>query len=403
MSPERSIWPWFELGLPGPAPLRDIKRAYAARLKVIDRTDPAAFQALQQVFEAAKAQALPDAAFVDPADAGVARPSMAVIVNGGAAPPIRDRPAPEFAQPVDAISPVSVPETVPEPVPQPMPKPDHAVPPAPLAHTVPPDRPAPKSASARPSGGPTGDLDALYDSDPDRALTQFWQRFNAAIPEANSWKWDLAALDRLLSLRLRHVAPGINTRVEAHLFAALGTSLDWSRAVVSNRVAVLLESHFGWVSDGVRFRRLFGNRDAFPLVAHGLSQSLPRNGRAAADLARRPYRVMKGAILGLVLLISVWAMRRSPGAQADLPEALVSGAIIGAILFVIAYYVLMVLLAFVRVPIVAMGLDQPLLRLARRIAPGVVSDLERSGQTRSLWYWGLCAMAVALVMVLPYL
>lgn len=407
MSP-RPVWPWSALGLDGPAPLRDVKRAYAVRLKATDRSDPAAFQALQQVFDAARRMAMPDGV--------AARPSMVQILGGGVqntqvlpddAPQDIVRDLPTDVWPMQDTAPDVV--TAPKP-PQPMEThvPDTRA--ALVAEPVPvvPIEPVPPPAitareAARSSGAASDDLDALHDSDPDRALTQFWQRFNAAVPVADSWKWEIEALDALLSLRLRHSAPGVNARIERHLFMALGASLDWSRAWVSNRVAVLLETHFAWVSDGVRFRRLFGNRDAFPLVAHALSQSLPRNGRAAADLARRPYRAMKGGILGLVLLISVWAMRRSPGAQADLPEALVSGALIGAILFVIAYYVLMVLLALVRVPIVAMGLDQPLLWLARRVAPGVVSDLERSGQTRSLWYWGLCAMAVALVMVPPYL
>jgi hypothetical protein len=230
----------------------------------------------------------------------------------------------------------------------------------------------------------------------------FWQNLDDAIASPVPGKWQFDVLNGLLGLQMRHT-PGVSDGIEQRLFTALAASLDWSHAYVSLPLAQLLETHFAWGTDGVRFRRRFGQHAAFPLVTQALSQSLPRQGRVAADLARRPYRAMKGGILGMVLLISVWAMLRSPGAQADLPEALVSGAIIGAILFVIAYYVLLVLLAFVRVPIVAMGLDQPILRLARRVVPRVTADLERSGQTRSLWYWALCAMAVALVMVPPYL
>lgn len=48
-------WPWSELGLDDEVPLRDIKRAYARRLKEIDRNNPAAFQALRDAFEACKA------------------------------------------------------------------------------------------------------------------------------------------------------------------------------------------------------------------------------------------------------------------------------------------------------------------------------------------------------------
>ena len=57
MSPR---WPWSELGLEKRATEREVKRAYAARLKQIDRNDPAAFGALRDAFAAAKNGALKD-------------------------------------------------------------------------------------------------------------------------------------------------------------------------------------------------------------------------------------------------------------------------------------------------------------------------------------------------------
>lgn len=409
MSRKQQVWPWSDLGLDGPVPLRAVKRAYALRLKAIDRGDPAAFQALQQVFDAAKARALPDVAPVEPTESMGARPSMAQIVGAAVQAP-RHSPTPGFAAPDSDDTSVPQQEAAAETPDQRAGQssamaapadPPHAIDTAPVPEAAQPS--APEPAPARPWGAATSDLDALHDSDPARALAVFWQRFNAAVPEASSWKWDLPALDRLLSLRLRHVVPGLNAQVEAHFFAALGTSLDWSRAWVSHRVATLLETHFAWTSDGVRFRRQFGNRAEFPLVAHALSQSVPRDGVSAAVLANRPYKVIKVGIFGLAMLSSIVAFWMETGGGNRPAEALFVSIFVGAILFAIAYYVVMVLLAFVRVPLVATGLDQPLLRLARRVAPGLMANLERSGETRSVLYWSLCALAVAAFMLLPKL
>ena len=44
-------WPWSDLGLDGPVPLREVKRAYATRLKEIDRSDPVAFGDLRRALD----------------------------------------------------------------------------------------------------------------------------------------------------------------------------------------------------------------------------------------------------------------------------------------------------------------------------------------------------------------
>lgn len=48
-------WPWSELGLDGPAPLEEVRRAYAQRVKEVHpEEDPEGFQRLHTAYQEAR-------------------------------------------------------------------------------------------------------------------------------------------------------------------------------------------------------------------------------------------------------------------------------------------------------------------------------------------------------------
>ena len=233
MSPR---WPWSELGLEKRATEREVKRAYAARLKQIDRNDPDAFGALRDAFAAAKTGALKE-------KAAPKRPRMADIVEGRTgldslpddAPPI---PLQEPLRPPPVQPETHVPDTAPEP----------ETPVDPGKHPE-PAQPKP----AQPWGIAIGQLDAMAQEDPAKAQSIFQTKFNDAL--RNTY-WDTKALDALLSLDMSHDLT-LRRSLEAHLYDTLQTRLKdpippkWplSSKPISNGPPTVSAPANGWAGD----------------------------------------------------------------------------------------------------------------------------------------------------------
>lgn len=83
------IWPWSELGLPGPADLSAVKHAYAQRLKTTHpEEDPEGFQRLHEAYQAASRMARRQARCPAPP------PETEGCSSQGERPPVRQEPPP---------------------------------------------------------------------------------------------------------------------------------------------------------------------------------------------------------------------------------------------------------------------------------------------------------------------
>ncbi len=87
-------WPWSELGLDGPVPLREIRQAYAERLKTTHpEEDPDGFQRLHEAYQAAR-RASTQLTHTPPAPTESETPSEATYVD----PPEEPTPSPSPSQ-----------------------------------------------------------------------------------------------------------------------------------------------------------------------------------------------------------------------------------------------------------------------------------------------------------------
>lgn len=239
-------WPWSELGLDGPADGGAVRRAYAARLKAIDREDPAPFQRLRAALEAARRMAT---------DAGASdtRPKMTQIARG--------------MTPVDA------------PAPAPGPRPATPVPPA-----------AP--AAAAPDTGT---------DDPRRFLDDLARELTPRV-------WDVPRIEALLASAPAQ-DPHLRREAERTVFRALSDRYQSSDPQnIGPRTARLLEAEFAWHSDGVGFLRRFGLGGAAGPIIDDLQRLLstaphhvPSDGAGRGTLAS-----LAGAI---ALIWAAWMLR----------------------------------------------------------------------------------------------
>lgn len=261
-------WPWSELGLDGPAPEREVRRAYAARLKRLNpEEEPKAFEVLRRAYEAARSLA---AAMNPPA----AQPAVAQDPVPGHPPD--PQPSEGAAAPSEQQAPSS--GTDPLPAPEPAPQP------------LQPDR--------EDYAGVLAEMKALLAAR-DYRLDR-WQRLLAA-PVLEDLKFS-----RQFEAALILAFEAAELPRDRPFKTGIDAPRDW---------VALIETRYGWMSDGLRFQNLFPHharlRDAFvrrmPWTAqsdtgHPVPQHVSQtDGRALFHLALNP------ATLGLIgIVLAIW-------------------------------------------------------------------------------------------------
>jgi hypothetical protein len=258
-------WPWSELGLGAPTDLRGIKRAYAARLKQIDRNNPHVFQALQYAFDGAKRAAVPDQI--------PARPSVFDLLQGN--------PGSE-AEPVAPTAFDALPDAVPGDATHPQEDLKSLI-----ADATPPEREkAEIDAQEERLARVAWETTSQYEM-------QWWSQFDAAV----QWPWDVQALDRLLSQQFALENPNLRPQAEKTLFLSLGDNLNQKKMRFEPTLAKLLENHFQWSVDSVGLERRVGRLIDSPAVMHAYLQSLPSTKRSRYTNAEIAFHSTKPCLL----------------------------------------------------------------------------------------------------------
>lgn len=386
MSPR---WPWSELGLEKRATEREVKRAYAARLKQIDRNDPAAFGALRDAFAAAKNGALKD-------KTAPKRPRMADIVDG--------RTGLDDAAPVPLREPVRAADTAPEApresAPEPEPPQIHDTGPPPYVEELFADIPEPAKAPApkpaQPWGLGIGQLDALAQEDPERAQSIFQTKFNDALRPTH---WDLKTLDALLSLDMAHNLT-LRRSLEGTIYDTLHSRLKVPETGYPPDVANMIETHFQWATDGVGASRRLGWRRDYQLLMYGHAQSVPQTSRPVSTKTsknKETYFWHKAAIFAVLWLLSL-SVQKMRG-----PDDYFVQIIALAVLFMVLRWLTMLGIAVISKLARTLRLSGPSVRLAAWAFPATTQKLNTSAEFRKLGTFALTAVfAVVLFLADKY-
>ncbi|MBM1815920.1 hypothetical protein [Pseudosulfitobacter pseudonitzschiae] len=391
MSPK---WPWSELGLAKRATEREVKRAYAARLKQIDRNDPAAFGALRDAFAAAKNGALKE-------KAAPKRPRMADIAEG--------RTGQDDAAPITLREPQRAPEPLPQAPIEHTPAPEAAQPQPPHTDDAghqpfvqelfadmpePPKAPAPKPA--QPWGVGIGQLDALAQEDPDRARSIFQTKFNDALRNLH---WDTKALDALLSLDMAHDLT-LRRSLEAQLYDTLQTRLNDPETGYPVDMARVIETHFQWATDGVGASKRLGWRRDYQLLMYGHARSVPQSSKpriATRAKDKQSYVWHKISVFAVLFLLTI-SIQEMKGAD---DYIVVSVAL--AVLFMFVRWLTMLGAAIIVKLASLLRLNRPAIRLAHWAFPATTAKLTTSLEFRKLGIFALTAVVmVALYLIDKY-
>lgn len=261
-------WPWSELGLSGPATDRDIRRAYATRLKRIDpEADPKSFEGLRMAYEYARELAEYAEAEAEPAvQAGPLEMSPESL-----APPVAGHDA-QAAKPDEVDPDMS----------------EH-----------------PAEEGEAPSVWPNSDgyaalideMQALIkagDYNVDR-----WQRLLADTVLEDLWlseQFERALADALWE-------KGFSGKDFWH--TGLKASRDW---------LALIEARYGWLTDGLRFRDLF---PAYGALREVFDELRPRSAQASpaypplkqTDWRRILLTLVSPGVLGLLGIFLTFRFR----------------------------------------------------------------------------------------------
>jgi len=358
------VWPWADLGLDGPTDLRGIKRAYAARLKTIDRNDPVAFQNLQAVFAAAKEQI--------GEEASAPLPGVAALIGEERVTRSSWPPPSRFERPrADTGSAPGTAASNPGPILHPP-----AGPKADLASEPGKQLPEPAMAETVRSRTQTvEDLDALHALDSQQAEGAWWAMFRTALSDP----WDTDALNRLLSLDMARGGAALRVEAEQALFADLENRPELIRNGFHRSMAQFLEDHFSWRTDGVGLNRRFGRRRYFHLIMEAFSRSFLR----ARPLSRRAERLRLLAIYAAVLFgLSINVILKEPAPAYDPASLLFYFLAVGFSFFVLLACVFLFLAPLCR----ALGVLRGLKYLGMRLAPNLTQAMCREPQGPQMLY-----------------
>lgn len=386
MSPR---WPWSELGLEKRATEREVKRAYAARLKQIDRNDPAAFGALRDAFAAAKNGALKD-------KAAPKRPRMADIVEG--------RTGLDDAVPVPLREPVwpadTAAEAPRESKPEPEPPQTDGTGHPPIVEELfadtpePPKAPAPKPA--QPWGVGIGQIDALAQDDPARAQSIFQTKIDEALRPMH---WDTKTLDALLSLDMAHDLT-LRRSLEAHLYDTLQTRLNDPETGYPTEMARVVETHFQWATDGVGASKRLGWRPDYQLLMYGHARSVPQSSKphlATHAKDNKSYVWHKISVFAVLCLLTI-SIQEVEGAFAYFAILVAL-----AVLFMFVRVLTILSVAIIVKLASLLRLNLPAMRLALWAFPATTAKLITSPEFRKLGGFTLTAVVmVALYLIDKY-
>ncbi|MEJ2002963.1 MAG: hypothetical protein P8X77_16580 [Maritimibacter sp.] len=249
MSSDQRHWPWNVLGIDGPAPDRDIRRAYARLLKQIDtETEQAKFEDLRRAFEQARkiAKIIEAAENKAPAEPEVQQESGP---DEGSLPPREPEPI-ELPEPQEPEQPV-----LPDPPATPTPKaqdPDRE-----------PDSPAipdqPETPAPTPPASPWRRADLPDMAQPlhtlDDAINRMRHLVGARHWDSADWRallndpvLDFADAGQQVERALVQVLPSRFYLRSGPIPANWPLDIDW---------LTLIEDRFCWKSDGLHFHNSF--------------------------------------------------------------------------------------------------------------------------------------------------
>ncbi|ASM73660.1 MULTISPECIES: hypothetical protein [Roseobacteraceae] len=385
MSPS---WPWSELGLEQQVTEREVKRAYATRLKQIDRNDPAVFGALRDAFAAAKNGALRDKT---PAK----RPRMKDIVErrtglDDAQPiplcePVRPAHDPSGTG-TDDTSDIEPPTRI---IKAPAPAtPDQTEYAEELFADI-PSKPAPKTAAPPPWGIGIGKLDILAQEDLAEALSIFQTKFDEAL---RPWPWHTKMLDALLSLNIAHDLT-LRRALEVQIYDNLVHQLGDPELGYPSEMASVIETHFLWATDGVGFHKRMGRRPNAQLVIYGHTRSVPQSLRPAAPQPAKSaasYFVHKAGIFTVLYMISLG------GQSFDGPDEVFIQLVALAIFFLVMRWLTGLGTAIV---VSIVRLDRLVMRAANWAFPETAHRLATDAGFRKLGTFALTAVFIAIFFI----
>lgn len=278
-------WPWSELDLDGRTDVRSVKRAYAQKLKTIDRNDANVFQSLRTAFDEAK--------FLASATPSPKKPSMRQAANGVETVP----GVVSYSFDFDDIPQASHPEPDPNPQSE-TPDPSKAPLDLDAEDTTAPPPTAPLTTETSTTSNPWSKPEEEPQSDADKEADFF--RDLAATYETGVWK--LTPLQNILE---RDIAMdrGVRDHAEYLLFERLREAVVEEERSISQGVAKLMEQNFGWASDGVRFNKKFGWHEGSELVAYDVARAVQsQNVKAPPRPQKTPLHAKRARIFMCLIL-----------------------------------------------------------------------------------------------------
>lgn len=366
-------WPWSELALDGPTDLRAVKRAYAARLKQIDRSDPEVFQSLQRAFEIAKKRS----AIAEPST----RPSMTELLRDGGSPDAgpADTPLSAFCETTDVVA-----DTVEATC-----EPEKQTP----ASSPPLDYgPAPNPGRDKPDASANTEiveLDALWTESSLRGEEEWWLKFQNAL----SWPWDTMVLDQLLSSKEAQENTRLRFEAEQQLFASLAKNLDQKKMTFHWSMANLLNEHFQWSSDGVALNRRLGYRQEFLPISYAYSQSFRQFGALIKSGKRFQFLLFRIAFFSIAYFYMLFFVFIPP--RFDGPDySPVFIFMVTAVSFAPILFGLLFLRGLMRLT----GLTYIIGWLGMRVAPDIAVTLDHRHPVWVFLRWAIATIIVIFVM-----